>query len=447
VPDAAGNLPELNGVNATAVPHVDYNASYSLQGHAGILIYKHGNSYYGGATYPKNIIIEGLKITGFNPLNTFTDTYTGLSTSYIGGAAAIRVQHGANIVIRGNQIDSNGNGLFAMSKDNVESSATRNLLVEGNYISKSGVANSYREHQSYLQVFGLVVQGNYYGFRLSGSGGQLKTRAVQQYIRYNYFKSAPRILDLVEVQDSPGFVFPWVGLNSKELVNTSKADVVANYEAYQNQYVYGNIIENTSTAYIVHGAADSGSQDSNPGGILHFYHNTVRHAVPSTVSYRAGLIDFGPYQKVVSNHAVWPTARLSNNAIYVDAGIGKFFFNRYMPDRVVLDKNWISTSWGSGDTIGGDGTGIANIKPSEKNVWQYGLFSTQVIGINNLLSGDGMPFDSDTYAIVSSSPLKSASTTLPKLADSLPPLMEYNPNSYLMSPRFSTQDIGAVSSK
>ncbi|MFZ4859894.1 MAG: hypothetical protein ACOYL3_26300 [Desulfuromonadaceae bacterium] len=456
VPDAAtGALPELNGANATAKTGSLYGTGLGdMQIYAGITIYNWGAAYY-GSTPPQNIIIEGLKISGFNKNNKFTDLATGLITSYASGAAPIRVQRGGNITIRGNDLFDNGNGLFTMSKDGISSAMTKNLLVEGNYFSENGVVGSYLEHQSYLQAFGLVVQGNYYATKRTGDlGGQLKTRSVQQFIRYNYFEPAARMIDIVEEQDDVPLVFPWYGLAVKELPYTSTADVIANSEAYQNQFVYGNILHNSGsivTGWMLHCAADTSSQDYNYGGTVYFYYNTIFDGVASNQVYRSGIFDFGPYQTVVSTHTTWPTARMTNNAVYLNTAtspsLTTFFVNRYKSDRVILDKNWFSTAWGNGKSTGGDGSGIS-IASGDGGVgatWQGGTLATQVSGIANLLTGSTIPFDPISYTPVSAGPLVNSSAPLTGLATSLPPLMQYSPVSRVMSVRDNIADIGAVS--
>lgn len=447
VPDVNGNLPEINGANATAKVGTNFGTyPWSLQRYGGIIIYNYGASYWGGANYPKNIIIEGLKLTGFHPSNTFSDLSNGnVTTAYSNGAACIRVQKGGNITLRGNDISSCGNGYFTMANNGIESNITRNLLIEGNYFHDNGVSSSFLQHQNYLQSFGLVVQGNYYDYPVvGGQGGQLKTRSVQQFIRYNYFEPAARMLDLVEVQDDGPLVYPWIGLDPNELVNTSPNDVVANYEAYQDKFVYGNILHNMGTSitgWMVHGAADN-DQSGNSGGVLYFYNNSIFQAS----TWKGGIIDFGPYYGA---NNVWPTARLTNNVIYISGWKSGylFFWNRYGPDRVILDKNWISDTWGSGNLAGGNGTGIAAPGPGQGGLnatWQGGLYNTQVSGVTNLITGLTMPFNSSSYAPNTSSLLINTGVSLSNAAALLPPLMQYSPVSYLMSPRNNAQDIGAV---
>lgn len=457
VADKAGKLPELNGLQSKAVPASLYGrGGGNLQGAAGVLIYRYDAPYWGGATYPQHIIIEGLKISGFNKDNSFTDVTSGQVKPFGKATAAIRVQHGAHITLRGNDISQCGNGIFSMSKDGIESRITRNLLIEGNYFHDNGVAGDFREHQNYLQVFGLVVQGNYYDLPLMSSpGGQLKSRSIQQFVRYNYFEPAARMLDLVEVQDATPLVFPWVGLPEKELKNTSAQDVIANFEAYQDQFVYGNILHNTGsrvTAWMVHGTADTGSQDFNPGGYLYFYYNTVFHGVSSKQNYRSGLIDFGPYQSPIGRNSVWPIALITNNAIYLDAKVKPtptfFLWNRYISDRVMLERNWISSTWGTGNPQGGYGTGISNQRSNNlMAVWQGGQNATQVKGVNHLVTGALLPFDLKSFEPDINSQLISASVQLSGQARQLPPLMEYNIAARIMVQRLHIRDLGAISGK
>ena len=446
--DGSGNLPEINGTNATAKANSNFGG-YSLQPFGGIVIYDPNYAYFGGAVYPKNIIIEGLKIAGFNSSNNFYDIGTNILTAYNDGVAPIRVQHGMNITIRGNELTDNNNALFMMS-GGIESKLTRNLLVEGNYIYNNGKYHDYLEHQSYLQAFGLVVQGNYYGSIRTGMyGGQLKTRSVQQFIRYNYFEPALRIFDLVEVEDAEPLTFPWVGITSGDEGNVTQADVVANYEAYQNKYVYGNIINNVgqlTAAAIIHGSADN-DPNMQSGGTLYFYNNTVNMSLLSneTSNYRNFIVDFGPYTTVTNANSSFASALLTNNAVYIASSNASYFFwNRNQADRVNLNKNWVSSIWGNGNLSGGDGTGISNDVSNLAAGWQGGQLATQVNGISNLVTGSIIPFDASSYVPLPGSPLINVSAQLTGLATALPPLMQYSPITYLMSIRDDIADIGAV---
>lgn len=448
VADSNGNLPEINGANATAYPGAKFGTgAANIQFYGGVTFYNYGAPYYGdSSSYPHDITLEGLRITGFNSSNTYTDISTGLVTPYDNFVACIRIQRGGSITLRGNEIDHCGNGIFTTSNSGVESRITRNLLVEGNYIHDNSNVGRYGEHQCYLQAFGLVVQGNYLAPTLPGSlGGQLKSRSVQQFLRYNFIERGARIFDIVEVQDTQPLVFPWIGLDAGELPYTSPSDVVANYEAYQTSYVYGNIVNNTGTnasLWIVHGVSDTFPQDLNPGGTLNFYFNTIY----TDVSWGSGIVDFGPYQYAVNDRTVWPTAYLQNNAFFINQTNNPpyFYWNRYEADRVVLGKNWVSSTWGTGNPSGGPLTGISNAQVPAANVWQAGQQATQVSGISNLITGTSIPFDPASYIPDSSGQLVGSSDTLPVSIASLPPLMQYSATTHRMIVRDDIKDIGAV---
>jgi hypothetical protein len=456
VSDESGRLPELSGENATAVPGSRFGSGIAnLQQFGGIIIFKDGSPWYGGSSsYPQNIIIEGLHISGYNNNNTFRSIDTGSNNLFHKGAAGVRIQHGSDITIRGCEIVNNGNGIFTMANNGVESHNTRRVLVEGNYFKDNGVQNSYLEHQSYLQVFGLVVQGNYYDHALLGAlNSQVKTRAVQQFIRYNYFEPSSRILDLVPIQDNGPLVYPWEKLDPKDISNINHLDVVGTYEAYRDQFIYGNIFHNQgklTTAWLVHGASEW-DQSVNFGGTLYFYYNTILISLSksSTSNWRSGIIDFGPYYKAIDANSLWSLARLTNNAIYLERDMfssSLFFWNRYRQDRVLIDRNWISTKWGDGSPRGGDGTGIAGGLGDlgATGSWQGGVTSTQVQGLENLISDSSIPFNRESYRPLAGSKLLDAAVPLIGKSASLPPLSYYDLQKHLMLPRESFNNIGAI---
>lgn len=442
VPDSYGNLPVLSGENAHAVKGISFGiGSANLQQFGGIIVSKPGN-YYQGDSSPRHIIIEGLKIKDFNQSNSYHSLEKNIQEHYHKGSAAIRIQNGYNISIRGCDIENNGNGLFTMSSD-VESRVTRNLLVEGNYFHNNGVDRSYSQHQAYIQAFGLVVQGNYFDKPLpSSEGGQLKTRAVNEYIRYNYFEPGLRILDIVEPQDSTPLVFPWIGLAPRELASTSKFDVVSNYESLQNHYIYGNIIHNSgakTSSFIVHCGSDY-EQSYNSGGGVYFYYNT------SHINGGFGFVDAGPYGTKINKFTTWPFTYATNNIFHIEnkPHLDKipFYWNRYTPDRVYLDLNLISRPLGIGAS-----SGIRFKSPEyPDNVWQGNEQVTHVYGMQNLINDNSIPYNSTNYIPISGGTAIGKSRPLPDFVRYLPPLMQYNMSTHKTDIRLSINDLGAIES-
>ncbi|MCF6264873.1 MAG: hypothetical protein L3J24_14975, partial [Xanthomonadales bacterium] len=134
VPGPSGQRPVLDGDGASS--DSDDAAAYGgwapIQGLAMIIIYN--NDF---VLKNNNITIDGLHIR--NAKNTFNYTRVdGSTNAYEDGAACIRVQAGDNIVIRNNEIENCGNGIFTMSQVYNEASLTRNILIEGNYIHGNG---------------------------------------------------------------------------------------------------------------------------------------------------------------------------------------------------------------------------------------------------------------------------------------------------------------------
>lgn len=448
VRDGSGNLPIFDGTNATVAPGQSWNI---LRGYGGVEVYREPDDYWGGAAQrPNNIIVEGLRVTGYKSSNTYLAEGTGTPTNYVAGVACLRAQHGANVTFRGNDVSDCDNGIFTLA--NIpEVNMSRNFLIEGNYVYNNGLVNVAFRHQSYLQVLGLVVQGNYYGLPRAGmDGGQLKFRGPQHFIRYNYFEPAARMLDAVEAQEERAAIFTYAAsvgtgyeLDGLDAANLNADHVVGNEEAYQNKFIYGNILHNSGsepTAWMVHGATDSDDQWSNPGGTLYFYNNTIFDTINSGQNYYSGLFDLGPYTGA-SEYDFFPTMRATNNAIYLDQSVLPgptiFQWSRYQADRVVLDKNWVS------DPASAIGS-VSTLQDQRAVAWQGGRVATQISGRTNLVTGSILPFDSTSFLPIESSPLIGTSASLPGLSSALPPLMQYSPVTRLMSVRTNTQDIGAL---
>jgi hypothetical protein len=139
---------------------------------------------------------------------------------------------------------------------------------------------------------------------------------------------------------------------------------------------------------------------------------------------------------------------LTNNVIYIryDGAASRVFsMNRNQADRVFLEKNWVSPAWGTGNTAGGDGTGISATLVNPPTEWQGGRLTTQVYGIASLIGEANLPLDPTSFIPNAGGPLVGAAVSLPDRADELPPLMQYSVSAGMMLPRDSFADLGAVS--
>src|SRR5439155_669649 len=108
-----------------------------------------------------------LAIRSARPPYSFTGP-SGAVESYPNNASTIYLEFGENITVRNCALHDSGNGFFAFSSDQV---ATRNVLVEGNYIYDNGNDGSIFEHNVYTEALGITFQYNHLGPLRAGAGG------------------------------------------------------------------------------------------------------------------------------------------------------------------------------------------------------------------------------------------------------------------------------------
>jgi len=239
VPEPGGALPILDGEGATTRSQLDYcNQPRS--------VLKIGGSS-APADAPQWVVVEGLDIRGGHPTHGFTDS-DGAARAYADNAAAIHVENGAHVTIRGCILRDSANGLFV-------SSDTADVLVEGNYLHDNGVVGDIFVHNNYTEARGIMFQGNRFGPLAPGAGGNnLKDRSAGLVVRYNWVEGGNRQLDLV---DSVAF---------------------ASLPAYRQTFVYGNILvepDGAGNRQIVHYGGDGPNAANYRKGTLYFYANTV----------------------------------------------------------------------------------------------------------------------------------------------------------------------------
>ncbi len=470
VPGPGGELPYLSGENATTRTTLDFginpDENYSLEHRGVIVIWRR---HWG--QHAAHIRVEGLKVADTlhglgreQDVNSYTAT-NGQAYPYDSGAACIWVQKARDVQIRGNVITNCGNGVFTLSRaDEGFGTVVRDLVLEGNYIHNNGLSDSDQKHQTYLQGINFTVQFNYFGpprTPVAGgmTGNDLKMRTAGDVIRYNYFENGARTIDLVEVEDFIEMVAPWRyarwradPINAGFVNAASDAAAAAAWAAYQRTYFYGNILNvwgTRSPGNVVHYSFDNSQHDRRPGK-LYFYNNSISIRtdgnVPGTVQrnlfdqapwwgdagfynipvgstnaggelhYIAGGTDWGPMLQ--NTQSAYASIEAVNNAIHLGtitqgAPRSAFGWTRYKADQVNLGRNWISSGWDAVVNAAGN-----NASPgfgrSEAD-WTYpgGNAAHHVTGAGNLLSGAALPFDLNTYAPASGSPLLGQGAALP----------------------------------
>ena len=330
VANASGQLPVIDGNGATTRPQLNYwNEDRS--------VIKIGGSNVPADTMPKYIVIENLDVRSARPPYTYTGD-DGLTHSYINNAASIHVEKGENITIRNCIIHDSGNGFFVSSSD---TTVSRNILVEGNYIYDNGNSGSIFEHNNYTAAIGITFQYNRFGpLRTGCPGNNLKDRSAGAVIRYNWIEGGNRQLDLVDAEDST---------------------VIQNDPSYRQTFVYGNIFiepDGAGNRQITHYGGDSGNTPIYRKGTLYFYNNTV----VSTRTDRSTLFRLSTNEETCDarNNIFYITNTGNNLSLIDDAGVLNLSHNWFKP-------GWVISFGTATGTVNNDGTSVQGNSPSFVN--------------------------------------------------------------------------------
>jgi hypothetical protein len=330
VANVSGELPVLDGNGATTRSALSY-----WNQERGVI--KIGGANNPPDTLPKYITIENLDIRSARPPFTYTAA-NGSTQSYSSNASTIYVEKGENIVVRNCTLHDSGNGFFVASSDEL---ASRNILVEGNYIYDNGIEGSIFEHNNYTAAIGITFQYNRFGpLRTGCLGNNLKDRSAGLVVRYNWIESGNRQLDLVDGEDS---------------------SLIRNDARYRETFVYGNVLIEPAGAgnrQITHYGGDSGNTASYRKGTIYFYNNTI----VSTRTDRTTLFRLSTNQETCDfrNNIIYVTAA-GNTVSLVDAdGVLNMTHNWFKPGFV----NTFGTLTG---TVNNDGTSVTGSSPGFVN--------------------------------------------------------------------------------
>ncbi|HQU81776.1 MAG TPA: Ig domain-containing protein [Pyrinomonadaceae bacterium] len=303
VPNQNGELPILDGNGAVTPLNLNFwNENRS--------VIKIGGANIPADLTPQYIVIENLDIRSAHPNYQFTDD-GGLTQTYSSSASAIHVEKGENITIRNNILHDSANGFFVSSSDDI---ASRNILVEGNYIYDNGIVGSAFQHNNYTAAIGITFQYNRFGPPKTGANGNaLKDRSAGLVVRYNWIESGNRQLDLVDGEDSI---------------------LIRSAPEYRKTFVYGNILiepDGAGNNQITHYGGDSGTIENYRKGTLYFYNNTI-------VSTRTGnttLFRLSSNEEACDarNNIFYNTAAGTNLAMIDDTGL------------LTISNNWLKPNW------------------------------------------------------------------------------------------------------
>ncbi|MBP8175624.1 MAG: hypothetical protein U1F21_17160 [Sphaerotilus natans] len=331
--------------------------------------------------YPTWIQIDGLNIRAAHPSYTFTDA-AGATKNYAQFGACVWIDRGQNILIADNEISDCQMAVFSRSTDDGDFMVTKNIRIAGNYLWGHGIAGSDREHTTYTQSVGLVIEFNRYGPLRSGAlGNAVKDRSAGLVVRYNRIEGGARSVDMVEAEDFP-------------VTATALA-------AYRSTFVYGNQFKkNGDDGSFFHYGGDhfGAAAGANWGetlfrrGTLYFFNNTV-HGTGTNV-------------RLFQISTTLETVEAWNNVFWFDASVTSLNLRQaendslstsYTPDGILnLGVNWIRSDW------------------TDTTAWK--TLKGQVNGTANLLTGSSAPFDTSSFVPNASSAIIDAGKAGPSAA-------------------------------
>lgn len=298
IPGPGGELPVVNGIDATTRPQLNYwNEARG--------VVKIGGANNPPDTMPAHVILENLDIRSGRPPYTFTGR-SGV-TPYASNCAAVYIEKGEHVVLRGCILRDCGNGLFC-------GHATTDLVVEGCRIRENGIVGSIYEHNNYTEAYGVLFQFNHFGpLRADCPGNNLKDRSAGTIIRYNWIEGGNRQLDLVDSDYEELYADP----------------------LYRRTFVYGNILiepDGAGNSQILHYGGDSGATGQYRQGTLFLHSNTV-------VSLRSGNTTLARLSTMAES------CDCRNNVLYTTAGGERLAMLAESGGVIDLRQNWLKPGW------------------------------------------------------------------------------------------------------
>ncbi len=352
-----GERPVIDGNGAATRLALDYWGEQRA-------VIKIGGASIPSDVMPRHIVVEGLEVRSARPPYTFTDA-SGNAGAYVNNAAAVWIEKGEHITVRGNVLRDSGNGLFVSS---AEPNLSRDILIEGNYIYDNGNANSLFEHNTYTEALGITYQFNRFGPLRSGAlGNNLKDRSAGLVVRYNWIEGGNRQLDLVETDSL-----------------TIQSD-----PSYRATFVYGNVLIEPDAAgnrQITHYGGDNGTTAKYRKGTLHFYQNTlVSTRTDRTTLFRLSTND---ERADARNNVFYPAVHGGTSLSLLDAtGV------------LDLSHNWFKAGYvtafgGLQGVVNDDGTSVIGTAPGfiGEGSQDYGLTMTSdAVNAGTTLHGSAQP--------------------------------------------------------
>ena len=450
VPDAAGNLPVIDGANATG--HLDQGidaANTALL----MLHTSKGFTYWPKFASSQYITVEGIQFRNAKVGNSYSVS-NGSSQQWKDTSSCIRIDEAQNVAFIGDDIGSCSSGVLSEFNSNGGWGASDvNVLLEGNHIHNNGVAGSKAGHQMYLQSWGNVVQFNRIDNYTAGAqGANIKSRGLQDVIRYNYLgDGAQREMDLVDVTDAPAYMsfggFLSGGASSFHALynkDTYPADrIAAEQEAWNSHFVYGNIYLNSTSSAPIHFSMDTAGGELSRKGSLYWYNNTFYQKACSSCSSTWTLFDTTSGSNTSLPQTEFPAVQAFNNIVWMDSTTKPLFqWNNNSAFIGAGGSNLLPANWGTDSAEGGPGSGW-NTNPST-GAYQNSLpLMAHVTGFGktDIITMTSVPFDPNTWLLRDKI---DGTQSVPSAVCEMPARFAYLPSLGYAVPRIDNPEVGAT---
>ena len=461
VPDARGNLPVLDGANATAQAGTSTGAAAGY-GIVSIWAGGYGNStpygyWQSGSAGPSYVSVTGLHLVHGTPDYTYTPPGGGTATAYVDGASCINVRSGSYLDFGGNDIDTCTNGIFtAENANSAWADISQLVTVTGNHIHMSGYKTDETEHQIYFQSYYGLMQGNLINDYVStAAGSDIKWRGVEGIFRYNFVGSGTaRNFDLVENQDAPSYetfedYLGAPGANNCDdslycLGDTAGPNILAAYqESAQKDFIYGNEIQGSPGGQI-HYAEDNLGSMADRNGTLYFFNNTLDNAqvVFDTGQNGDGFNSILVARIDAGNNILWaqgPVIQIGRYASIILAATTNLMKTGSFSIVTPIEGTpygYFNQGLGDGWANYCDGTCYWNLTvPLDPHL--YGLSNA------NYLVSSNQPYDPANFVPVAGSAAIGAGSALTGMPATMPVRWQFSPITNSLLPREQPLTIGA----
>jgi hypothetical protein len=451
VPDAAGNLPIIDGAAATGRA----DTSEAIEGYGLLTLYNSDFfAYWPKFVAAQYIAVEGIQFRNAKPGVSYIAAGASSPQNWKSSAACIHISEAQNVAFVGNDIGSCGNGVLTDFNSNGGWGASDlNLLWEGNHIHNNGIAGSNLDHQMYLQSWNNIVQFNRIdNYTVGALGANIKSRGIQDIFRYNYLgDGAQREMDLVDVTDAPAYMsftgFLSGGANSfhtQYSKDSYPADqIAAEQEAWNSHFVYGNIYLNSISAAPIHFSMDTTGGELSRKGSLYWYNNTFYENTCSSCSNSMWTMFDTAGNGTFYPQTEFPTVQAYNNIIWMaNTSKPSFQWNNYSAFIGIGGGNLLPSKWGTNLMTGGVGSGWNTSSTTE--AYQNSLpLSAHVSGFDNsdLTTTTSIPFDNVSWTLTHQI---SSAESVPSAVCEMPARFAYLPNLGYAVPREATPNAGAT---